>query len=72
MDWVAIAVEESIKVGFLLPTSLITAAIYVNSVLKNIDITAFVVHWVVIVEIEYDVSFSIFTEQKPQLPSHNG
>ncbi len=45
-----IIVEESILVCFLLPTSIITAAICANSAEESLDTTAFVVNWMVAVK----------------------
>ncbi len=58
---VVIVVEEPIQVCFLLPTSLITSAMCVNSTEKNLDTTAFLSSWVVAVENEKDIGASSLT-----------
>ncbi len=57
----AIVVEEPIPVCFLLPTGLITSAMHVNSVEKNLGTTAFVSSWMVAVEFENEFGVSTLT-----------
>ncbi len=49
------------QVCFLLPTSLITAVVCVNSAEKSLDTTAFVASWVVAVVREDDIGVSSLT-----------
>ncbi len=44
-----------------MPTSLIVAAMCVNSAEKDLDTTAFVASWMVAVEVENNVSVSYLT-----------
>ncbi len=61
IEWVANVLEEPIQLNFLLPTSLITAAMCVNSTEKSLDTTAFVATLVLAVEMENNDGVSFLT-----------
>ncbi len=58
----------AIQVGFLLPTSLVTAEMCVNSTEKSHDTTVFVAGWMVAVNVENNI---IYIYSNPAQPSNS-